>query len=230
MYTYKIYTYLFIHLYYFVLQTCPIKFGSWSFDASKMDVLNVSNVADLSYWVENGEWELLGMTVKRKEVLYTCCKYPYPDVTFWIKLRRKPLYYIFNLILPCVFITATTVLVFYLPVESGEKVSLGVTVLLALTVFLLLVAETMPPQSVTIPLIGEYRLFNSSRIASYHNDTAVCSQSTEHYKYYVLTISIKFSVLSTLIELAVSSWVKTKSSKLIFKSKLLFNKRNCLRI
>ena len=47
-------------------------------------------------------------------------------------------------------------LVFYLPPDSGEKVSLGVTVLLALTVFLLIVAETMPPQSETIPLIGEY--------------------------------------------------------------------------
>ena len=69
-------------------------------------------------------------------------------------LSRKPLYYLFNLVLPCVFITATTVLVFYLPPDSGEKVSLGVTVLLALTVFLLMVAEAMPPQSISIPLMG----------------------------------------------------------------------------
>ena len=34
------------------------------------------------------------------------------------------------------------------------QVSLGVTVLLALAVFLLLVAETMPPQSDSVPLIG----------------------------------------------------------------------------
>ncbi len=67
---------------------------------------------------------------------------------------RKPLYYLFNLVLPCVFITGTTVLVFYLPPDSGEKVSLGVTVLLALTVFLLMVAESMPPQSLTVPLMG----------------------------------------------------------------------------
>ena len=65
------------------------------------------------------------------------------------------MYYLFNLVLPCVFITATTVLVFYLPPDSGEKVSLGVTVLLALTVFLLMVAEAMPPQSMSIPLMGK---------------------------------------------------------------------------
>ena len=47
-------------------------------------------------------------------------------------------------------------LVFYLPPESGEKVNMGVTVLLALTVFLLLVAESMPPQSKNIPLAGKW--------------------------------------------------------------------------
>ena len=61
----------------------------------------------------------------------------------------------FNLVLPAVFITATTILVFYLPAASGEKVSLGVTVLLALTVFLLMVAESTPPQSDSIPLMGK---------------------------------------------------------------------------
>ena len=69
---------------------------------------------------------------------------------------RKPLFYMFNLVLPAVFITATTILVFYLPAASGEKVSLGVTVLLALTVFLLMVAESTPPQSDSIPLMGKY--------------------------------------------------------------------------
>ena len=38
--------------------------------------------------------------------------------------------------------------------DSGEKVSLSVTILLASTVFLLLVAEVMPPQSDVVPLVG----------------------------------------------------------------------------
>lgn len=43
---------------------------------------------------------------------------------------------------------------FFLPPESGEKISLGITVLLSLTVFLLLVAETMPPTS-AVPVVGK---------------------------------------------------------------------------
>ena len=39
---------------------------------------------------------------------------------------------------------------------SYLQLSLSVTVLLALTVFLLLVAETLPTQSDSVPLIGRY--------------------------------------------------------------------------
>jgi len=46
------------------------------------------------------------------------------------------------------------ILVFCLPPESGEKVSLSVTVLLAMTVYQLLIAETIPATSEVIPLIG----------------------------------------------------------------------------
>jgi nicotinic acetylcholine receptor len=48
-----------------------------------------------------------------------------------------------------------TCLTFYLPTESGEKVSLGLTVLLAFSVFMLLIAESMPATSDSIPLIGK---------------------------------------------------------------------------
>ncbi|CAB1436919.1 unnamed protein product [Pleuronectes platessa] len=60
------------------------------------------------------------------------------------KVRRSS-FYIFNLLLPCFLISFLAPLGFYMPADSGEKVSLGVTVLLALTVFQLLVAESMPP-------------------------------------------------------------------------------------
>ena len=52
-----------------------------------------------------------------------------------------------------------TCLTFYLPTESGEKVSLGLTVLLAFSVFMLLIAESMPATSEFIPLIGKSILY-----------------------------------------------------------------------
>lgn len=60
--------------------------------------------------------------------------------------------------IPCMLLSMLTCLTFCLPVESGEKVSLGLTVLLSFSVFMLLVAESMPATSEFIPLIGKFHL------------------------------------------------------------------------
>lgn len=51
---------------------------------------------------------------------------------------------------------ALTLLSFYLPPESGERLTLVITNLLALTVFMLLVVEIIPATSETVPLISVY--------------------------------------------------------------------------
>ena len=54
---------------------------------------------------------------------------------------------------------------FLLPADSGEKISLGVTILLSLTVFQLIVAEQMPP-SEDIPIIGEFYLYTMALVST----------------------------------------------------------------
>lgn len=120
-----------------------------------MDVTNRSVSVDLENYVYSGEWELLDITVIRNEVRYPCCNEPYPDVTFYIVMRRRTLYYLFNIIFPCLWLTVLSLLGFWLPPDSGEKITLGITVLLAFSVFMLLIAESMPATSEFVPLIGE---------------------------------------------------------------------------
>lgn len=50
--------------------------------------------------------------------------------------------------------SALTLLVFCLPPDSGEKIAMGITVLLAFSVFVLAIAEKMPETSDSMPLIG----------------------------------------------------------------------------
>ena len=49
------------------------------------------------------------------------------DITFILTMRRKTLFYTVNLIIPCVGISFLTVLVFYLPADSGEKVTVKIS-------------------------------------------------------------------------------------------------------
>lgn len=67
----------------------------------------------------------LGMPGKKNVMVYACCPEPYVDVTFTIQIRRRTLYYFFNLIVPCVLISSMALLGFTLPPDSGEKLTLG---------------------------------------------------------------------------------------------------------
>ncbi|CAB1321161.1 unnamed protein product [Coregonus sp. 'balchen'] len=107
----------------FDIQKCEMKFGSWTYDGWLMDLQ--MNEADISGYMSNGEWDLVGVPGTRSEVFYDCCKEPYPDVTFVVTIRRRTLYYALNLLIPCVLLSSMTLLIFLLPADSGEKISLG---------------------------------------------------------------------------------------------------------
>ncbi|XP_056315176.1 neuronal acetylcholine receptor subunit alpha-4 [Danio aesculapii] len=140
-------------------QNCTMKFGSWTYDRSKIDLIRIADSVDqLDYW-ESGEWLITSAVATYNVKKYECCSEEYADITYSFIIRRLPLFYTINLIIPCLLISCLTVLVFYLPSDCGEKVTMCISVLLSLTVFLLLITEIIPSTSLVIPLIAEYLLF-----------------------------------------------------------------------
>ncbi|XP_070263502.1 neuronal acetylcholine receptor subunit beta-3 isoform X1 [Myotis yumanensis] len=138
-------------------QNCSMKFGSWTYDGAMVDLVLMNENVDRKDFFDNGEWEILnakGMKGHRRDGLYS-----YPFITYSFVLRRLPLFYTLFLIIPCLGLSFLTVLVFYLPSDEGEKLSLSTSVLVSLTVFLLVIEEIIPSSSKVIPLIGEYLLF-----------------------------------------------------------------------
>ncbi|XP_035713350.1 acetylcholine receptor subunit alpha-like [Folsomia candida] len=149
-------------------QTCILKFGSWTYDGYKVDLRHFDEVegsnvvqlgVDLTAFYFSVEWDILDVPAVRNEKFYTCCDEPYLDITFNITMRRKTLFYTVNLIIPCMGISFLTVLTFYLPSDSGEKVTLAISILISLHVFFLLVVEIIPPTSLVVPLLGKYLIF-----------------------------------------------------------------------
>ncbi|XP_025250425.1 neuronal acetylcholine receptor subunit beta-3 [Theropithecus gelada] len=138
-------------------QNCSMKFGSWTYDGTMVDLILINENVDRKDFFDNGEWEILnakGMKGNRRDGMYS-----YPFITYSFVLRRLPLFYTLFLIIPCLGLSFLTVLVFYLPSDEGEKLSLSTSVLVSLTVFLLVIEEIIPSSSKVIPLIGEYLLF-----------------------------------------------------------------------
>lgn len=140
-------------------QTCIMKFGSWTFNGDQVSLAlyNDKSFVDLSDYWKSGTWDIISVPAYLNT--YQGELPTETDITFYIIIRRKTLFYTVNLILPTVLISFLCVLVFYLPAEAGEKVTLGISILLSLVVFLLLVSKILPPTSLVLPLIAKYLLF-----------------------------------------------------------------------
>lgn len=68
---------------------------------------------------ENGEWEIFHKPARRniyKNIPMESNKHQ--DITFYLIIKRKPLFYIVNIIIPCVLISFLASLVYYLPADS----------------------------------------------------------------------------------------------------------------
>ena len=134
-------------------QECSLTFGSWTSDKFKIELVAKNIIARNRYYVNNGEWKLLNLSAKRNAQKYQCCPQEFADITVRINIRRESLDYILKLIIPCSLISSMIFLGFVLPPESGERIGLSITVLLAMTVFQLS-SELMP--SYGFPLLGQF--------------------------------------------------------------------------
>ncbi|XP_019410241.1 PREDICTED: acetylcholine receptor subunit alpha [Crocodylus porosus] len=141
-------------------QNCSMKLGTWTYDGTVVIINPESDHPDLSNFMESGEWVMKYYRGWKHWVRYDCCpNTPYLDITYHFIMQRLPLYFIVNVIIPCLLFSFLTGLVFYLPTDSGEKMTLSISVLLSLTVFLLVIVELIPSTSSAVPLIGKYMLF-----------------------------------------------------------------------
>ena len=141
-------------------QVCDMKFGSWTFNEDQLNFYFYYNVShlDLSDYLKSGAWDLVAGNANITR-FPTGAENQYKSlVIFKLVLRRKTLFYTVNLIIPCVLISFVTISVFILPADAGEKITLCISILLALVVFLLLISKILPP-AITIPLISQYLLF-----------------------------------------------------------------------
>lgn len=163
----------------FDTQRCPLKFGSWTYNLARLDIRS-SDRADLSKYVSNAEWKLVSAEAKYHQIRYPCCVEKFPDVTYTIVLARRSLFYLCNLIFPMTVIGMLTILSFLLPAESGERISLAITLLLAMTVFMLVVADIIPATSDVIPLVGIY--FSASMIEMVIMIIVLCYIMRLHHK------------------------------------------------
>ncbi|XP_075794256.1 acetylcholine receptor subunit gamma-like [Pelodiscus sinensis] len=161
---------IFVTYFPFDWQNCSMVFQSQTYSANEINLLLTVEDGQTIEWIvidpeaftENGEWMIKHRPAKKivNAERFTPDDLGYQQVVFYLIIQRKPLFYVINIIVPCVLISSVAVLVYFLPAKAGgQKCTVSINVLLAQTVFLFLIAQKVPETSDAMPLIGRYLTF-----------------------------------------------------------------------
>ena len=141
-------------------QECHISIGSWTYSSQKINLTYFEQNADLNNFIKNGEWNvesaLLYNILRRYN--YYGEELPYKDVTLTLKIQRRTTYYWVNIILPSTIVFMLSLLSFCLPSDNGQRIKLVISVLLALTVYMLIASSFLPDTSNAVPYLVVYYL------------------------------------------------------------------------
>ncbi|XP_005099539.2 neuronal acetylcholine receptor subunit alpha-6-like [Aplysia californica] len=135
-------------------QRCFIEMISMGLPSSELIFTNREEEVLQNFYVQNGEWELVNGSLRAGDVIVSSTSLPGIQLQF--VLKRRPTFFLLNILLPVVFLSLLNILVFIIPVNSGEKISYGITVLLAVSVFLSIVSSILPRSSDKVPSVTIY--------------------------------------------------------------------------
>ncbi|XP_069101160.1 neuronal acetylcholine receptor subunit beta-2-like [Argopecten irradians] len=133
-------------------QSCSLRmdYGPISNDYIKLDVSAYHDRAFIT--TESKIWSVLSISLDIPEKS--------ADIVFSVEIvmQRKPNYYVVMIGFPSILLSVMAVAVYFIPVEEGERIGCGMTILLAFTVFLTQMADHLPENSESMPIIGLYFL------------------------------------------------------------------------
>ncbi|XP_046547071.1 acetylcholine receptor subunit alpha-like [Haliotis rubra] len=141
----------------FDTQTCSINLIQWVTDIRQVNMTAGLVEIEPSMFKRNGEWEITGKS--KDTFIHTYSEYMVQtEIVFTFVFKRKYLYYIITNILPVMLLSVLNLGVFLLPPESGEKVSLCISIVLSYAVFLSVIGGSLPEVSDTVSIFSIYLL------------------------------------------------------------------------
>ena len=145
-----------VYKYPFDVQNCFIQIGSRSYTNNLVSIkFSAQTEATVKQTIHgNGQWEMVNQHVEN--LTYYDGVYKVDQTRYNFTLKRKSLYYILNILAPVAITSALNVLCFALPLDSGERITLCISIFLALVIFLNVVNNALPETSVEQSILSIY--------------------------------------------------------------------------
>ncbi|KAM6969943.1 5-hydroxytryptamine receptor 3B [Aplochiton taeniatus] len=139
-------------------QNCSLTFRSWLHSVNEIDLAlwrSAEAIAnDKREFMNDGEWELLSMPSRYWQLHQADGNYAH--IQFNVLIRRRPLLYVVGLLIPSIFLMVVDVISFYLPPNSGTRITFKISILLGYTVFRVNLMDELPATTLKTPLIGVF--------------------------------------------------------------------------
>jgi hypothetical protein len=131
-----------ILLFPFDSQECEVQLMAEDFD-SHVTFQTLSDGVDLQYAETNSEWSIIATSA---EIFIN--RPGLEQLNYKLTLKRHSKFIFLNLVVPIILLSFVNLLVFCIPVTSGERASLAFTILLTFVVFMTMVATMLPADDV----------------------------------------------------------------------------------
>ena len=131
-----------ILLFPFDSQECEVQLMAEDFD-SHVTFQTLSDGVDLRFAETNSEWSIIATSAE----IFTN-RPGLEQLNFKLTLKRHSKFIFLNLVVPIILLSFVNLLVFCIPVTSGERASLAFTILLTFVVFMTMVATMLPANDV----------------------------------------------------------------------------------
>lgn len=133
-------------------QYCTLIIRSGAHDSQSIKFIQRRPIQGHSFI--RGEWELVkSFTYITNERVSDFGQADFSLVRFVLVLRRNHVYYLIKIILPFSMVSFVTLFTFLLPPQTGEKLTLNVTILLSLVIYLQLLSAHIPKSDDETPML-----------------------------------------------------------------------------
>lgn len=185
-----------IQYYPFDDQTCTITYYA-SDETVNSVTLDHDVKLSMDEYTENAGWQILAVT-KRRYLKYNTY---FIDIAFHV--QRRAGFTTFTLTIPLLMLAFLNICIFLVPIGSGEKGSFAITIFLSYGIFVTIVSNTLPHNSlqvsyfvllITILLLLSvlsvfYTVLQAKLMASIGNQECTCKCLTPNSNTVVLTMS-----------------------------------------
>lgn len=137
-------------------QTCQLLFTSWTHDRNEIQIVANNQPIITKHYINSSQWDLIEVSKAVRSRYYDCCPHPFVDISYEITLQRRPLFYIFNIVVPCLIQMVIILFTFFLPPQSGERVGIVIAVLLVFAVYLEVLNRDFPKSSNSTPALTRF--------------------------------------------------------------------------